>query len=207
MIANLAHRILSNEFAYDTFQTCVGSYKFRRRFLESIKINSDSKILELGCGTGITLETIQNNDYVGIDLSQKYLDKAKQRRESLILVKGDVSIGDTYENLSTTKNDVVLALALWHHLNDEQMIKTLENVHRISETGISIFSLDPFVDKKTGVSAKWVAENDRGKFLRSSAHIREISEASGFEFSFEISRRELYIPTNVIKCKFVKLDD
>ena len=134
MIVNLAHRILGNEFAYDAFQTCVGSYKFRRRFLESIKINSDSKILELGCGTGITLETIQNNDYVGIDLSQKYLDKAKQRKESSILVKGDVSIGDTYENLSTTKNDVVLALALWHHLDDEQMIKTLENVYRISES-------------------------------------------------------------------------
>ena len=205
MIVNLAHRILSNEFAYDAFQTCVGSYKFRHRFLESIKIKADSKILELGCGTGITLETIQNNEYIGIDLSQKYLDKAKQRTESSILVQGDVSIADTYQNLSTTKNDVVLALALWHHLDDEQMIKTLENVHRISEKGVSVFSLDPFVDEKTGISAKWVAENDRGKFLRSSAHIKEISEASGFEFSFEISRRELYIPTNVIKCVLKKV--
>ena len=206
MIVNLAHQILSNEFAYDAFQTCVGSYKFRRRFLESIKINADSKILELGCGAGITLETIQNNDYVGIDVSQKYLVKAKKRKETSLLVKGDVSLASTYQNLSTTKNDVVLALALWHHLDDEQMVKTLENVHRISEKGISIFSLDPFVDKKTSVSAKWVAENDRGKFLRSAEHLKEISEASGFEFYFEISRRELYIPTNVIKCEFVKID-
>ena len=204
MIVKLAHRILEYDFSYDVFQTCVGSYKFRDRFLKSIEFLPNSKILELGCGTGITLKTIRNNDYVGIDLSEKYLAKASRRKESSLLINGDVALSKTYENLNTKKNDVVLALALWHHLDDEQMIRTLENVYKISAEGISIFSLDPFIDENTGPSAAWIAKNDRGKFLRSAGHLKEISEAVGFKFSYEISRRELYIPTNVIKCQLTK---
>ena len=204
MIVKLVHRILEYDFPYDAFQTCVGSYKFRDRFLKSIEFLPNSKILELGCGTGITLKTIRNNDYIGIDLSEKYLIKASRRKESSLLINGDVALSKTYENLNTKKNDVVLALALWHHLDDEQMIRTLENVYKISEEGISIFSLDPFIDEKTGLSAAWIAKNDRGRFLRSAGHLKEISEAVGFKFSYEISRRELYIPTNVIKCQLTK---
>ena len=204
MIVKFAHHILGNDLVYDAFQTCVGSYRFRERFLNSIEIVPDSKILELGCGTGITLDTIRENDYVGIDLSAKYLEKARKRNGSAILVNGDVSSSATYENIATKKNDIVLALALWHHLDDSQMIETLRNIHEISENGISIYSLDPFIDEKTGISAKWIAKNDRGNFLRSVEHLKEISEVAGFEFSYEISRRELYIPTNVIKCVLKK---
>ena len=201
----LAHQILSNELAYDVFQTCVGSYRFRRRFLNSIQISPRAKILELGCGTGITLETIESNQYIGIDLSQRYLEKASRRSGNSLLVHGDVCSPKTYENISTTKTDVVLALALWHHLDDEQMIKTLESINRISSIGVSLYSLDPFIDAETSLTASWIARNDRGKNLRSPGHLKEISEAAGFEFSYEISRRELFIPTNVIKCKLVKV--
>lgn len=204
MIVKLAHRILANDLAYDVFQTCVGSYKFRERYLESIEIEPDSKILELGCGTGISLNTIRENEYVGIDLSMRYLEKASRRRDAVQLVNGDVSMSDSYHGINTKKDDVVLALALWHHLDDEQMHQTLRNIYQISEDGVSVYSLDPFFDEKTSISAKWVAMNDRGKNLRSSEHLKEISEAAGFHFSYEISRRELYIPTNVIMCKLVK---
>lgn len=204
MIVKLAHAILRNDFAYDAFQTCVGSYKFRERFLKSIEIFPDAKILELGCGTGITLETIRENDYVGIDLSSKYLAKAQRRKESAILINGDVSSSKTYQNIATKEGDVVLALALWHHLDDDQMFRTLQNIYEISTNEVSVYSLDPFVDGKTGVSAKWVAKNDRGKYLRSEEHLKDIAHAAGFEFHSEISRRELYIPTNVIKCKLTK---
>ncbi len=204
MIAKLAHRILENELAYDVFQTCVGSYKFRERYLESIEIEPDSKILELGCGTGISLNTIRDNEYVGIDLSMRYLEKASRRRDAVQLVNGDVSMSDSYHGINAKKDDVVLALALWHHLDDEQMHQTLRNIYQISEDGVSVYSLDPFFDEKTSISAKWVAMNDRGKNLRSSEHLKEISEAAGFHFSYQISRRELYIPTNVIMCKLVK---
>ena len=204
MIVKLAHRILGNDLAYDAFQTCVGSYKFRERFIKSLEVMPNAKVLELGCGTGITLETIRENDYIGIDLSAKYLEKARKRKESAILVNGDVSSSVTYKNITTKKNDVVLALALWHHLDDLQMIRTLENIYKISGSGMSIYSLDPFIDNKTGISAKWIAQNDRGKYLRSPGHLKEISEAAGFEFTYEISRRELYIPTNVIKCVLKK---
>lgn len=204
MLVKLAHQILGNDLAYDTFQTCVGSYKFRERFIKTIEIMPNSKVLELGCGTGITLDTIRENDYVGIDLSAKYLEKARRRKESAILVKGDVSSSTTFTNITTKENDVVLALALWHHLDDSQMIQTLENIYRISGSGIRVYSLDPFTDEKTGISAKWIAKNDRGKYLRSAEHLKEISEAAGFGFTYEISRRELYIPTNVIKCVLTK---
>ena len=121
-----------------------------------------------------------------------------------MLINGDVSLLESYANVSAQKDDVVLALALWHHLDDDQMLRTLENIYQVSEAGISVYSLDPYVDNETSISAKWIAKNDRGKHLRGYEHLKEISEAASFHFSYQISRRELYIPTNVIKCVLKK---
>jgi predicted TPR repeat methyltransferase len=205
LIVNLGHRILSNDLVYDIFQTCVGSYRFRKRFLSNLDLTLESRVIELGCGTGITLETMRNNHYIGIDISQKYLQKAHNRNTSARLILGDVSSSQTFEDISATKKDLVLALALWHHIDDDQMIKTLQNISGISQVGTKVYSLDPFVDELTSSSASWVARNDRGKFLRSVKHLEELANFAGFHLESKVSRRELYIPTNVIKCTLTKI--
>ena len=204
MIVKAAHKLLANDLAYDMFQTCVGSYRFRKRFLSKLDLAPDSQIIELGCGTGITLETLKSNQYTGIDISPKYLEKAQNRNSSAKLLLGDVSTSETFQNISANQNDLVLALALWHHIDDGQMIKTLQNISNVSQVGTKIHSLDPFVDEQTSLSASWIARNDRGKFLRSVQQLKEVAEFSGFHLEFKVSRRELYIPTNVIKCTFTK---
>jgi len=204
MIIKIGHKLLSNEKVYDVFQSCVGSYRFRNRFITSLGLSNKSQVIELGCGTGISLETIGASRYTGIDLSQEYLEKARSRNNKAILIRGDVSDASTFQNLYVDKSDSILALALWHHLNDNQLYKTLINVSKIAQIGTKIYFLDPFIDKTTSKSAAWVAKNDRGKHLRSVLELSEIATTAGFKINYQISRKEIYIPTNVIMGSLTK---
>lgn len=204
MIIKIGHKLLSNEKVYDVFQSCVGSYRFRNRFITSLDLSKKSQVIELGCGTGISLETIDTSRYTGIDLSQEYLDKARSRNDMATLIRGDVSDASTFKNLFAGKSDSILALALWHHLNDNQLYKTLVNVSKIAQTGTKVYFLDPFIDKMTSKPAAWVAKNDRGKYLRSVIELSEIANMAGFKVKYQISRKEIHIPTNVIMGSFTK---
>jgi SAM-dependent methyltransferase len=191
MIVKIGHQLLSNPKVYDVFQYCVGSYRFRKRFITSIGISKKSQVIELGCGTGISLESIDNNHYTGIDISQQYLEKARTRNERTTLIKGDVSDASTFKNLYAGKADIILALGLWHHLNDSQVYNTLINVSKIAQIGTRLYFHDPFIDKFSSRSAVWIAKNDRGKYLRSVLELSEIATAAGYKIEYQISRKEI----------------
>ena len=53
------------------------------QFLKSLEIPSDSKWLDVGCGTGILSKTILNNasphSVVGVDTSEEYIEFAREQ--------------------------------------------------------------------------------------------------------------------------------
>ena len=73
-------KILNKPFIYDCLQNIMGAHSFRKEFV-SHYINNQShiRVLDIGCGTARILDYLDNVEYVGFDLSQRYINNAKHR--------------------------------------------------------------------------------------------------------------------------------
>lgn len=106
------------------------------------KIINQKNILEIGCGRGFYLNSINKikpkTKLTGIDLNQKYLDKAKKfvNNKLVKIIKGDAT------KLSFSKNtfDGIIASEVLEHIDNDT--KVLEEISRVLTTnGIVMISV------------------------------------------------------------------
>jgi 2-polyprenyl-3-methyl-5-hydroxy-6-metoxy-1,4-benzoquinol methylase len=106
---------------YDSYQKFVGAQQDRLNFLKkTVAPLVKYRVLDVGCGTGVNCEVFpQHVSYVGCDLSEKYINHAKQhygnRAEFYAAPVGEL------QKLNLEPFDVVIAMAVLHHLSDEQL--------------------------------------------------------------------------------------
>ena len=113
---------------------------FNSFITKQIKLNKNSRILDIGCGSGHYLRSLKNTitknfDYVGIDNYQIFLNKAKQAWED----HNDASFikGSAYQIPAKDREfDVVLCSNLLLHL--PSIIKPIEELTRVSSRLILI---------------------------------------------------------------------
>ncbi len=85
------------------------------------------KILDFGCGTGVMSYELASNSHevVGLDLDLRpvhLLKEAINYPDSITFMEGDLFDKNLEENMF----DVVIALDVLEHMNDEQLIKYME---------------------------------------------------------------------------------
>jgi SAM-dependent methyltransferase len=81
-------------------------------------------VLELGCATGDLLATVGPQRGVGVDLSERMVEKARRKYPSLEFVKGDATFFDTPERF-----DCILINNLLEYVEDIQSL--LDNCRRL----------------------------------------------------------------------------
>jgi SAM-dependent methyltransferase len=201
-IVTYGHKFLANKFCYDSFQSVVGSYNFKNNFLSETFSNFEgSAILDLGCGTGVAASFACGDvDYYGIDISAQYIDKVIERKSDAKVFVGSVSDGLLYNSVRLASKDLTLALGLFHHIDDYEMMKCLENLRSSMSTGSILKSFDPVIDNSTTKVAAWVAKNDRGQNLRSQEQLCSIFEQFSFKVSSRIERNVIRIPVDLVIC-------
>jgi len=108
-LVSIGHKLLSIPICYDAFQAAVGSVRFRKKYVnENLKSFRAENILDLGCGTASTAELLpESSVYVGIDTSEKYLEKAKNRTKNLnaSLINEDIANGGWVRDLMKTQQN------------------------------------------------------------------------------------------------------
>ena len=74
-------RIFESAGIFDLFQTLIGANRSRTRLVEEfIQPKSDALFLDVGCGTGTILDFLPDEiNYVGVDISEHYINEAKRR--------------------------------------------------------------------------------------------------------------------------------
>ena len=78
--ASTVKSILSIPLLYDVFQFVARGSGYRERLARMyIRARPGDKVLDLGCGTGAMLACLPDVDYVGIDMSQAYIDACRRR--------------------------------------------------------------------------------------------------------------------------------
>jgi ubiquinone/menaquinone biosynthesis C-methylase UbiE len=190
-IVQAGHKILSLPICYDLFQSAVGSVRFRSDFVKrNIQSSNFESVLDLGCGTASTIKLLPKNvKYIGVDTSQDYLDKAKNRSGELNtnFINADISDIAWAEESKVIGNSLTIALGIFHHIDDHQFNKVLGNLNLVLPIG-----------GKTTRMASWFARNDRGQYLRSADYYQDKFREFGFEMKYEITRNDFRIPYDLI---------
>ena len=120
-------------------------------FHELIGVTEEKKIIDVGCGLGDNVLKFPNSEYVGIDISQEYIDNANNRFGKLGRFYC-VSV-DEIEKTDITKIDIVIIKAVLHHLSDDQISSMLEKLKNIMNPGGVLITLDcAFCPKQNPIS-------------------------------------------------------
>ncbi|MBK6510575.1 MAG: class I SAM-dependent methyltransferase [Haliea sp.] len=132
------------------------------------------KVLDVGCGLGNYSTLFSNAQYTGFDLSPAYIDYA-----NLTFNKSNTSfsIGNAVTPPSFSENfDFIFSVGLYHHISDEETIKSLKALQRMLAEAGSIFIVDAVFPKNFNVPGYVLRKLDRGKHVRSFRAYKELLE-------------------------------
>src|SRR5215471_3012211 len=107
--------VLAIPQAYQLWWNAVGGPAWAKVLVnEYIRPSAGIRILEIGCGPGTIVRYLPESDYLGFDLSSRYIELAKKRYPQAQFICERVS----QFSLAERRNfDVVLALGIVHHLD------------------------------------------------------------------------------------------
>lgn len=166
-------RSLEFPAVYLALQNILGGVTARKRFVdEYVKPFSGAKVLDAGCGTGLLLDYLPRDvDYVGFDLNPEYIDHAKRRhgaRGRFICARvGELKAADG-------ELDLVVALALLHHLDDDDAARLLRDAARMLRPGGAFVSIDAVFHPGQGFVSRALALADRGASVRTPEAYRRL---------------------------------
>jgi 2-polyprenyl-3-methyl-5-hydroxy-6-metoxy-1,4-benzoquinol methylase len=192
-------KVLEVPAIYNFFQKMVGAQQGRLEFIQQIITPMvKSRILEVGCGTGINSEAFPKNiSFVGCDISQSYIDHAKQHY-------GDhaefyaTPVGKLRE-LQLEPFDVVIALAVLHHLSDEDIINLGDEVAELLTPGGLFVTADPCFSVDQPSFSNFIASCDRGQHVRYAEEYSKLLEKRFSKVSIAIQKGKLlFIPCSGI---------
>jgi len=157
--------VLSNPIIYSLFQDLMGAHRFRMDFVrEYVRPEPGCSVLDIGCGPADILAYLPEVDYYGFDISPAYIERARERfgeRGSFtckILTADDL--------LKLPKVDLVLAMGLLHHVDDESVLRVLELASSALKLGGRLVSYDPCFDSGQNPIAHLLVSLDRGRNVR-----------------------------------------
>ncbi len=174
---------LASEQEYNVF-TDAANQKIIETILSLSNIQSGAQIIDLGCGSGIFTQLLDQRgfDCIGLDLSQKLLQIGKKQQKNIHFIQADV------EALPFSDNSVetIVLSCLIHHLPNPQ--KLAAEVFRVLAPRGQFIAFDPnrlnpfmylYRDRTSPFySSKGVTENERPII---PGDIRQVFNTAGFE--------------------------
>lgn len=199
-VVRLGHVLLANQLAYDTYQKLVGGVRYRSELVDQLASMNSAVFLDLGCGTATIASRVNPEaKYIGIDNSHKYLLKAERNYPQHSFYSLDLGNDDWNVKVENSNDVTASGLGILHHLNDYQANNFLKNCREILSSSSSLFTVDPVIVEDTTLIARWFANNDRGKFVRSPEKLTELFTNNGFEAKITVKKKKFRIPLDTVE--------
>jgi len=170
------YRILESAAVYESFQQLLGGDAARRRFVHDfLRPFPGARILDIGCGTGTILGYLPSDvDYVGYDLNPRYIEDARRRYPG----RGRFFCTRVEEAPEEPGGfDLVLAMAILHHLDDSEADRLVASAHRNLRPGGSLVTLDPVRHPGQSPVARLLVALDRGRRVRTPEEYCDLAAA------------------------------
>jgi cyclopropane fatty-acyl-phospholipid synthase-like methyltransferase len=165
--------VLAIPVAYQLWWNLVGGPGWARTLVnEYIQPNAGIRILEIGCGPGTLVDYLPTSEYLGFDLSPKYINQAKKRFPAAQFVCERVS----QFSLDKEKSfDAVIALGILHHLDDGEAMQLFQIAYAALKPGGKLVTADGVWTDDQSPAARWLLAKDRGEYVRSEPQYLEIA--------------------------------
>jgi SAM-dependent methyltransferase len=166
--------VLALPQAYQLFFNVIGA-PGRSRILvrEYIRPKAGDRILEIGCGPGTIVPYLPVTEYVGFDASPEYIEQARNRFPGAKFVCERVS---QFTLAERDYFDIVLALGILHHLEDQEALQLFKIAHAALKPGGKLVTLDGVWTKDQSVASRYIQARDRGQFIREEKAYIKLAE-------------------------------
>lgn len=186
------YKILEIPFIYNLVQRILGGKKVHTLFVNEIqkilaKI-SYSRLLDVGCGTGIYREAF-SNEYVGIDINPQYIELCKKT------IEGEFFVGDaTKIEFENATFDVISTIGVIHHLDSNQTKLMFDEMKRICKPHGSILIVDGLIpSNRLNFLGYIIAKLDRGKYKKRYPDFKKmITESFGSDYTITVDIKKSF---------------
>jgi SAM-dependent methyltransferase len=186
--------LLSNRWAYSGFQSLVGaSHYYEKLVSDYIRPFAGARILDIGCGPADVLPFLGSADYVGFDSEERYIASARARypERAMHLHTGDVRDVLLDDSVGF---DIVLAIGVLHHLDDERASRLFELAAECLRVGGRVVTVDPCFETQQNIVARTLIQNDRGQNVRTASQYRQLAEGYFASLNVHVRRDLLRLP-------------
>ncbi|MHB8448753.1 MAG: class I SAM-dependent methyltransferase [Rudaea sp.] len=189
--------VLSIAAVYDAFQTVVGAYAWHRRVLSHHvlpKLRKGAMILDIGCGTAEVLRHLPEDvHYHGFDRNGSYVAKAEwlfaKRQARFDCEEFGSELPD-----NGTRYDLILAIGLMHHLDDDDCMHLVTTAHNALADGGMMVTFDPvFTDDQSRI-ARFLIAHDRGRNVRRQNEYARLARTCFPHVEEILDQRPMFIP-------------
>lgn len=185
---------LSHVSAYVALQRVVGADRLRYRCIELAELKPGTTVLDVGCGPAYYFEKLpQPVQYHGLDTEPRYVEWANKKwgdRGATV----HLGIFDAEQAAKLPPVDAVLLLGLLHHLSDDESIELLELAGRVLAPGGRVVSVDTCFEPDQGKVSRWMAENDRGEYVREPKGFEDLARSAFGTVEGYVEREATRIP-------------
>ena len=144
----------------------MGARAARTRLVkETIRPASGDRILDIGCGTAEILDYLPVTvKYTGFDISPQYIKSANRHRSE----RGSFICGlvDEQQLLAMPPFQIVLALGVLHHLDDDEARQLFTLARVALREGGRVVTLDPCYAPDQHWLSRFLVSRDRGCNVR-----------------------------------------
>ena len=165
---------LGRAWAYRMLQNILGRSDTRQSIVDRyVQPRARDRIVDIGCGPADVLEHLPDVHYFGIDINPDYVRVARERYGARAnFMEGGL---ETLRDLPAGSADIVMAIALLHHLDDGEANELFREARRILTPGGRIFTLDCVTVADQNPISRFLIAHDRGKYPRTPDGYRALA--------------------------------
>lgn len=183
---------------YSLFSNLIGATRNRTILVgQYLRPQAGDRILDIGCGPADLLPFLPAVEYIGFDASSAYIDAAQQQYGDRATFVCDLVTTATLPQ----KNyfDLVLAIGVLHHLDDEEAIHLFHLAYAALRSGGRLITYDGVYIEQQSFIARWIISKDRGQNIRSTDEYLQLAHQVFDRISVNIRHDLLRVPyTNLI---------